>query len=167
MAGALPGSGASGLLWLWVPRSGCLFFPQPFVLSGRRPNNRSRRTCDRGRHVPAPVWEERRVTSRGLRPKNQSILSGIARRNAANFANLCRDIIGGVSLAFFSLFFVLADMHSDRVCILSLSETFHGSRLCWYLNPQVHVYTKIPFPLRLVPSVSFCVSCTAEQAPPP
>ena len=66
-----------------------------------------------------------------------------------------------VSLAFFSLFFVLA------VRIVSLSETFHGSRLCWYLNPQVHVYTEVPFPFRLVPSVSFCVPCTAEQAPPP
>ena len=44
----------------------------PFFLFGRRPKKRSLSACDRGRHIPAPVREGRRVGSSGHRPKNRN-----------------------------------------------------------------------------------------------
>ena len=46
-----------------------------FFLFGRRPKDRSFPACDRGRHVPAPGWEGRRI--RAGAPTEEPVFSGI------------------------------------------------------------------------------------------
>ena len=67
-----------------LPAGGCplvtrarvwVFLVPLFFLFGRRPKDRSLPACDRGRHVPAPRREGRRVKARA--PSQEPVSSGI------------------------------------------------------------------------------------------
>ena len=53
----------------------------------------SRRLDGRGRHVPAPAREGRRVTSEGHRPKNRILRQESPGRKAFDFAYLLSDLL--------------------------------------------------------------------------